>query len=151
MPLACENQYRTTIANKAALIVVDDVWSKADIEPLLAESPRSRFLFTTRDASIGRFVGAREHRADLLDFAQSRKLLALWADLPSCRHLPPEADGIIVECGRLPLALSVVGAMLRGENRHSGATRSTYCARPTFPPYGISFPKDKTASSKRWR
>ena len=25
--LACENRYRTTIANKAALIVVDDVWS----------------------------------------------------------------------------------------------------------------------------
>jgi hypothetical protein len=45
--LACENQYRTTIASKAALVVVDDVWSKADIEPLLAESPRSRFLFTT--------------------------------------------------------------------------------------------------------
>ena len=48
--LACEHQYRTTIANKAALIVVDDVWSKSDIEPLLAESPRSRFLFTTRDS-----------------------------------------------------------------------------------------------------
>ena len=31
--LACKNQYRTTIANKAALIVVDDVWSKTDIEP----------------------------------------------------------------------------------------------------------------------
>lgn len=73
--LACENQYRTTIASKAALIVVDDVWSKSDIEPLLAESPRSRFLFTTRDASIGRFVGAHEHRADLLDVAQSRELL----------------------------------------------------------------------------
>ena len=28
--LACENQYRTTIASKAALIVVDDVWSKSD-------------------------------------------------------------------------------------------------------------------------
>ncbi len=61
--LGCENRYRTTIAQKAALIVVDDVWSKADIEPLLADSPRSRFLFTTRDASIGRFVAAREHRA----------------------------------------------------------------------------------------
>lgn len=36
--LACENQYRTTIANEAALIVVDDVWSKSDTEPLLAES-----------------------------------------------------------------------------------------------------------------
>ncbi len=113
--LACEHQYRTTIANKAALIVVDDVWSKTDIEPLLAESPRSRFLFTTRDAAIGRFVGAHEHRADLLDVAQSRELLASWANLPVA-ELPATADEVIAECGRLPLALSVVGAMLRGES-----------------------------------
>ena len=111
--LACQHQYRTTIADKAALIVVDDVWSKADIESLLAESPRSRFLYTTRDASIGRFVGAHEHRADLLDVAQSRELLASWANLPAAA-LPAEADEVIVQCGRLPLALSVVGAMLRG-------------------------------------
>jgi WD40 repeat protein len=111
--LACENRYRTTIANKAALIVVDDVWSKADIEPLLAESPRSRFLFTTRNAAIGRFVGAREYRADLLDVVQSRELLASWANLPVA-ELPAVADEVIIECGRLPLALSVVGAMLRG-------------------------------------
>src|SRR5271157_6033766 len=82
-PMACENAYRTTIAGKAALIVVDDVWSRSDIEPLLAESPRSRFLFTTRDAAIGRFVGAHEHQADLLDVAQSRELLASWAKVPA--------------------------------------------------------------------
>jgi hypothetical protein len=111
--LACENQYRTTIANKAALIVVDDVSSKADIEALLAESPRSRFLFTTRDASIGRFVSAHEHRVDLLDVAQSRELLASWANVP-IGELPSAGDELITECGRLPLALSVVGAMLRG-------------------------------------
>ena len=111
-PLECENQYRTTIANKAALIVVDDVWTIDDIKPLLAESPRSCFLFTTRDAAIGRFVGAHEHRADLLDVAQSRELLASWANLPIA-ELPATADNIIHECGRLPLAVSVVGAMLR--------------------------------------
>jgi NB-ARC domain len=110
--LGCQNAYRTTIANKAALIVVDDVWSKSDIEPLLAESRRSRFLFTTRDASIGRFIGARDHRADLLDMPQSRELLALWANVPVA-EFPPAADEIIRECGRLPLGLSVVGAMMR--------------------------------------
>jgi len=112
---ACKNQYRTTIASKAALIVVDDVWSKAGIDPLLAESPRSRFLFTTRDAAIGNLVGARDHRADLLDDAQSRELLALWANQPF-PELPAVADEIIRECGRLPLALSVLGGMLRGKN-----------------------------------
>jgi WD40 repeat protein len=114
--LACENHYRTAIARKAALIVVDDVWSKCDIEPLIAESPRSRFLFTTRDASIGRFVAAREHRADLLDHERSRELLALWADVP-VEDLPSSADAIVAECGCLPLALSVVGAMLRGADQ----------------------------------
>jgi WD40 repeat protein len=111
--LACRNQYRTTIANKAALIVVDDVWSTADIEPLLAESARSRFLFTTRDQSIGRFVGAQEHQAGLLDPAQGRKLLASWAQVPADR-LPPVADDLVTQCGFLPLAISVTGAMLRG-------------------------------------
>lgn len=95
--------------------MVDDVWSKADIEPLLAESPRSRFLFTTRDAAIRRFVGAREHRADLLTVSQSRELLASWANMPVA-ELPAAADEVIAECGRLPLAISVVGAMLRGED-----------------------------------
>jgi WD40 repeat protein len=109
---ACEHAYRTTIANKAALIVVDDVWSKTDIEPLLAESQRSRFLFTTRDASIGRFVSAREYRADLMDVSQSRELLASWANMPVA-ELSGVADEVIAECGRLPLAISVVGAMLR--------------------------------------
>ena len=113
-PVSCQNQYKTTIAKKAALIVVDDVWSKADFVALLAESPRSRFLFTTRDASIANFVGARKHQADLLDLAQSRELLGLWANLP-VEQLPPEADEIIRECGQLPLALSQIGAMLRDQ------------------------------------
>jgi WD40 repeat protein len=111
--LACEHQYRTTMANKAALVVVDDVWSVADLKPLLAESPRSRFLFTTRDASIGRFVAAREHTAQQLEREQARELLAAWADVPVA-ELPTEADAVIAECRGLPLALSVVGAMLRG-------------------------------------
>jgi WD40 repeat protein len=49
-----------------------------------------------------------------LDIAQSRELLASWANLPVA-ELSALADEVIAECGRLPLALSVVGAMLRSE------------------------------------
>jgi WD domain, G-beta repeat len=56
---------------------------------------------------------AVEHRADLLDGAECRQLLASWANLP-VTELPATADEFIVECGRLPLAISVLGAMLRG-------------------------------------
>ena len=47
--LAAKNQYRNAIRSKVALVVVDDVWRVGCLEPLLAESPRSRLLFTTRD------------------------------------------------------------------------------------------------------
>jgi NB-ARC domain/TIR domain len=111
----CRNQYRSTIRSKAALIVVDDVWRASDLELLRAEgSPRSRLLFTTRDASIAAAVGAHEHVADLLTEEQSRDVLARWSGTEIAK-LSPLADDLIRECGRLPLALSMVGAMLRGK------------------------------------
>jgi hypothetical protein len=112
--LGCTNQYRTTIRSKAALIVIDDVWHDRDVEPFRAESPRSRLLFTTRDASIAAAVGAQEHTADLLTQEQSREVLARWSGLQTDK-LPSNADGLIRECGRLPLALSMIGAMLRSK------------------------------------
>jgi WD40 repeat protein len=112
--LGCINRYRTVMHEKAALIVVDDVWHSGDIEPFRAESPRSRLLFTTRDASIAAAVGAEELIADLLTSAQSRELLARWCGLKP-EDLPPEAEDVIHECGRLPLALAMIGALLRGK------------------------------------
>jgi len=111
--LAIERLYRTTLSRQAALIVVDDVWRGADIEPLLVESARSRFLFTTRDTSICTLVGAREYCAELFDVSQSRELLAAWVNL-SAKQLPSEADELIAEGGRLPLAISVIGGTLHG-------------------------------------
>lgn len=108
-----EALYRTAIAEKAALIVIDDIWNKAHLDVFLAESPRSRFLFTTRDSAIARFAGAHEYRADLLDVLQARALLAAWSGLDVV-ELPSAAEDILRECGRLPLAVSAVGAMLRG-------------------------------------
>lgn len=112
--LACKNQFRSLIAGKAALLVIDDVWRVEDIAPWLARSPRSRVLFTTRDTSIAASVGAREHWADLLSASQARELFTRWAGVPS-GNLSAEGEGIIDECRQLPLALSMVGAMLRGK------------------------------------
>jgi WD40 repeat protein len=110
--LACRNRYRTTIRHKAALIVVDDVWSARDVEPFRAESPRSALLFTTRDGSIAAALGALDHPAGALTRDESRAVLARWAATAPAQ-LPAEADEIIAECGRLPLALAMTGAMLR--------------------------------------
>jgi len=112
--LECINRYRSVMQAKAALVVVDDVWRPADVEPFRADPPRSRLLFTTRDASIAAAVGAEEHTAELLTAEQSRALLARWAHA-NPDALPPEAENILRDCGRLPLALAMIGAMLRGK------------------------------------
>jgi len=125
--LGARNQYRSTMFGKAALMVVDDVWRANDLEPFLAEgAPRSRVLFTTRDARIAAEVGAREQTADLLNEEQSREVLARWSGY-SAAALPPDAGSLIEACGRLPLALSMVGAMLRG--KPTGHESSSCCTR----------------------
>ena len=108
--LACRNQHRTTIRNKAALIVVDDVWRPGDVEPFLAESPCSRVLFTTRDGGIAAELDAEQQRVDVLSEEQSRELLAARS---RTTPLPPVAADLIRECGRLPLAVAVIGTRLR--------------------------------------
>jgi hypothetical protein len=40
--LAARNQYRNTIRDKAALIVVDDVWKASDLEPRPSAGLRAR-------------------------------------------------------------------------------------------------------------
>jgi hypothetical protein len=110
----CINSYRTALKETAALIVVDDVWSVDDLEPFLAESPRSRLLFTTRDDSIAAAVGADVHAAGLLSEKQSWEILTRWSGWKSDQW-PAEAYEIINHCGRLPLALAMIGAMLRNK------------------------------------
>ncbi|MCC6589123.1 MAG: TIR domain-containing protein [Bryobacterales bacterium] len=114
--LGCINRYRSVLRRKAALIVVDDVWNARDIEPFRAESERSRLLFTTRDGTIAGAVGATVLTAKLLSAEQSRQLLGEWTKL-AVNGLPAEAGEILQEAGGLPLAVAMLGAMLRGKPR----------------------------------
>src|ERR1035438_10855545 len=111
---ACIAQYRNASRDKAALIVLDDVWRAADIEPFRTESPRSRLLVTTRDTGIAPTFGAREFTAALPTNAEAREVLTRWSTLPS-QSLPPQAEAVITECGNLPLALAMIGAQLKGK------------------------------------
>jgi hypothetical protein len=111
-PLACQNRYRTILRDKAALVVVDDVWNVAHLQPLLVEAPRARFLFTTRDAGIAKAITDRRYSANLLSDREARGLLARWAGI-ALEALPPVAERIIQQCGELAGAVAQVGATLR--------------------------------------
>jgi PAS domain-containing protein len=112
--VAAKSRFRSILRNQAALIVLDDVWDAHAIEPFCADSPRSRLLITTRDASIAAGTGATEHIADLLNEADACGVLAKWSGV-TVEKQPPEAAALIRESGRLPLAIAMIGAMLRGK------------------------------------
>jgi WD40 repeat protein len=103
------------LAKKACLIILDDVWNAEDVRALFSNLGRNcRILITTRDAGIITALGAREYRLDLLTAEESLELLALWAG-KDVSDLPDEAAQIVQECGRLPLALTLCGALARDE------------------------------------
>jgi WD40 repeat protein len=117
--LSAKNAYRSLMRNKAALIVLDDVWRASDIEPFRVDSPRSRLLFTTRDVSLAGSMGARLIESGFLSHDESRQMLAEYIDL-SIQNLPPIADDILGECGGLSLGIAIIGAMLfatKGDSR----------------------------------
>jgi len=111
---ACLSRYRTILRDNATLIVLDDIWRAGDLKPFLAKSARSGVLFTTRDSSIAASVGAREHRVDVLSPEQARQVLSRYCGMLA-EELPQEAESVIEQAGSLPLALAMVGAMLRGK------------------------------------
>ena len=100
------------LTDKSCLLVLDDLWEPEHAEAFNVLSAKSRFLITTRDATLLTAFGARELRLEVLSKPLARTLLARWADLPP-EAIPEIADDIAEHCDRVPLALSLAGARVR--------------------------------------
>jgi len=107
------NRLRTILRKKAVLIVLDDVWTLAEAEAFLADAPASCLLITTRMHDISLSLRARRVTIDALSQPQSLEVLGQWTEIPVVQ-LPPQAADIARECGRLPLALAMVGGLVQG-------------------------------------
>ncbi len=111
-----DNQGRSALgewlANRAVLLILDDVWNRLDVSAFDVLGPRCRALITTRDAGMLQSLGGPRHVLDLLTEAEAGHLLALSAGLAP-DALPPEGSAIVAECGRLPLAIALCGGLLR--------------------------------------
>jgi WD40 repeat protein len=100
------------LEHKAVLFVLDDVWDAAHAEAFDVLGPRCRAVITTRDAALITALGGTSHQVQLLTEAEALTLLAQWAECPE-HSLPHFAHEVMAECDRLPLALSICGAMNR--------------------------------------
>lgn len=104
---------RTLLSDRQAMVVLDDAWQMDHIAAFNVLTKGSVLLITTRNTELITGVGGIKFDLDLFTNEQARKLLSRWANKP---QLPSQAQEIIEECGNLPLAISMVGGMLRDKD-----------------------------------
>jgi len=101
------------LENKRCLIVLDDVWHVRDVTLVTnLLGPRCRLLITTRDGGVVSALDAQECLLDVLSEDDALKLLTGWCSVDA-GLLPSEAKIVGHECGHLPFALSICGALIR--------------------------------------
>ncbi|WP_436535530.1 BTAD domain-containing putative transcriptional regulator [Actinoplanes sp. HUAS TT8] len=111
--------YRSLTADKKILVLLDNAREAGQVRPLLPNSTTSTTLITSRCPlpGLAAFDGAHLMHVDLPDQPAARELLnRRLAGLPN-RPAAGTADEMIELCGRLPLALAIVGARLAA-HRH---------------------------------
>nr|XP_043615639.1 putative disease resistance RPP13-like protein 1 [Erigeron canadensis] len=109
---------------KRFLIVLDDVWSENYVEwenlvkPFHSGATGSRIIITTRKEGLLKQIGFHHlNKLESLSHDDAMSLLARHAldvdNFDSHTHLKPYGEGIVKNCGCLPLALKVIGRLLR--------------------------------------
>jgi tetratricopeptide (TPR) repeat protein len=104
--------YRSLLADKRMLIVLDNARDAAQVRPLLPAAPDCLVLITSRNrlSSLVAAEGARPLMVDLFTSAEARDALADRLGTGRIAAEPRAVDEIVGRCARLPLALAVVTA-----------------------------------------
>ena len=103
--------YRSKLANKRLLIVLDAVMSEEQVMPLLPGSPTCAVITTSR-VQLSGLPSARWIDIDVLDATQSNLLLTSILGHGRVESERESAAELVSFCGGLPLALRIAGARL---------------------------------------
>ncbi len=104
--------YRSLLADRAMLIVLDNASSADQVRPLLPGSPSCLTMVTSRRELAGLAVthGAHQLSLDVLSGSDARELLSGRLGAARVAAEPAGASELIDLCARLPLALSIAAA-----------------------------------------
>ena len=105
--------YRTRLAGRRMLIVLDDARDAAQARPLVPGSVSCGVLVTSRNLMPG-LVGGRLVDLDVLDRAEARALLAKIVGPDRLDAEPDATDRLLAACAGLPLAIRIAGVRLAG-------------------------------------
>lgn len=102
--------YRTLLATRRVLVVLDDAATEDQIRPLLPGNPQCAVLVTSRNRLTG-LAGAAFTELGVL--AQTSALALLGRVAGDTRIIDDDAaHSIIAQCGYLPLAIRIAGSRL---------------------------------------
>jgi WD40 repeat protein len=112
-PLLAGADLGAGLGGRRMLLVVDDVWSKGQMEPFLAGGPNTVRLVTTRQRSVLP-AGAARVDVDAMDADEATQLLTAGMD-PVPR---PLVDELLAATGKWPVLLGLVNGAARVDVAH---------------------------------
>ncbi len=120
-PDAQAGLYRSLLADKRMMIVLDNARNEAQVRPLVPASPASLVIITSRNqlAGLAAADGAQLLSLDILTRGEAVRLLTARIGARRAAAEPAAIDDIAALCAHLPLALAVTAARA--------------AARPRFP------------------
>ena len=110
--------YRSLLAGRRILVVLDDAAGESQVSPLLPGSGGAAVLVTSRSRLAG-LPGAAHIEVNVLDAGQSVDLLARIAGTDRVHTQSQAAAAVAEQCGHLPLALRIAGARMAARPHRS--------------------------------
>lgn len=109
-PRTGKQRLKDLLAERAALLVLDNLWQSSHAVAFDVLGPRCKLLLTTRDTGLVSTMAGTGYQVQLPTEPEAFALLANTARVP-LESLPQLASEIVAECGSLPLALALCGGM----------------------------------------
>jgi tetratricopeptide (TPR) repeat protein len=110
--------YRSRLAGKRAIILLDNAKDEAQVRPLLPGSQTCVAIVTSRRL-LGALEGATVLKLEVMLERDARDLLAKFVGMDRLEAEPQATAEILRLCGGLPLAIRIVAGMLRSKGHWS--------------------------------